>query len=194
MGNPANHLSYPVLAGAIIALSALRTGSKVKVALSGEPGRTITTDGFVRDATLVLKTLTSYLGTGTTFGIHRLAETFQNFPATARPVHILIVTDNDIFNLLDNRQKSGDGWKIARESLLAARGGGSYVLQLPQYLMNLAGARSRIHPGCQRMKQDGWNVANVNSMEELMEFARQFSRAAFGPGRSNQTPASKEAR
>jgi hypothetical protein len=186
MGNPAANLSYPVLAGAIIALSALRSGSRVKVVLSGEPGRTISTDGFLRDETLVLKTLTSYLGTGTTFGIHRLAETFANFSATARPVHILIVTDNDIFSLLDNRQNLGDGWKIAQESRVAARGGGTYVLQLPQYLMNQQNARSMIHPGCNRMKQDGWNVANVNSMEELVEFARQFSQSAYGGNLSSQ--------
>jgi hypothetical protein len=176
MGNPAAHLSYPVLAGAIIALSALRTGSKVMVALSGEPGRTITTDGFVREEMTVLRTLTSYLGTGRTFGIHRLAETFANRPSTARPVHILIVTDNDIFSMLDSPR----GWTIARQALQKARGGGTYVLQLPQYLMNQTKAQAVVHPGCARMKQDGWNVANVNSMEELLAFARQFSEAAYG--------------
>src|SRR5262245_5190381 len=77
MGNPSHHLSYPVLAGAIIALSALRAGSHVKVVLSGEPGRTIATPSFERNDALVLKTLTSYLGTGYSFGIHRLAETFN---------------------------------------------------------------------------------------------------------------------
>jgi hypothetical protein len=180
MGNPAAGLSYPVLAGAIIALSALRTGSKVMVALSGEPGKTITTDGFVRDERAVLRTLTDYLGTGTTFGIHRLAETVTARPATARPVHILIVTDNDIFSMLDQGRGTEQGWAIAKQSLLAARGGGTYVLQLPRYLMEREGAREQVHPGCECMKRDGWNVANVDSMEELVEFARQFSRAAYG--------------
>jgi hypothetical protein len=180
MGNPAASLSYPVLAGAIIALSALRTGSRVKVALTGEPGRTITTDGFVRDEMLVLKTLTSYLGTGTTFGIHRLADTFQNHPATARAVHILIVTDNDIFSMLDTRQALGDGWTIARQSIVSARGGGTYVLQLPDYLMNRARAQTTIPPKCDRMRSDGWNVATVSSMEQLVDFARKFSDAAYG--------------
>jgi hypothetical protein len=180
MGNPAAHLSYPVLAGAIIALSALRTGSRVMVALSGEPGKTITTDGFVREERLVLRTLTSYLGTGTTFGIHRLADTFRSRPRTARPAHILIVTDNDIFGMLDNVQRSQDGWKVAAEALSAARGGGTYVLQLPQYLMAHQTAKDVVHPGCERMRRDGWNVANVCSMEDLVEFARRFSRAAYG--------------
>ena len=80
MGNPAKHLSYPVLAGAIVALSALRSGSKVKVALSGEPGQTRTTDGFVRQSPAILATLTDYLGSGYAFGIHRLSETFEHLP------------------------------------------------------------------------------------------------------------------
>jgi len=180
MGNPADHLSYPVLAGAIIALSALRAGSRVKVVLSGEPGRTIGTDGFVRDEMLVLKTLTDYLGTGTTFGIHRLAETFNHYPQSARPVHILIVTDNDIFSMLDQCKSEKDGWTIARDSLAAARGGGTYVLQLPEYLLNHAGARQAIHPQCERMKSDGWDVANIDSMEELLQFARRFSEQSYG--------------
>ena len=180
MGNPAAHLSYPVLAGAIVALSALRTGSRVMVALSGEPGRTITTDGFVRDQWTVLKTLTSYLGTGYTFGIHRLAETFAARPRTARPAHILIVTDNDIFGMLEEKKKEKFGWDVARESLGQARGGGTYVLQLPGYLMAQEKAQRVVHPGCERMRRDGWNVANVNSMEDLVEFARRFSRTAYG--------------
>jgi hypothetical protein len=169
-----------VLAGAIIALSALRTGSKVMVALSGEPGKTITTDGFVREEMTVLRTLTDYLGSGTTFGIHRLADTFARRPPTARPVHILIVTDNDIFSMLDNAQRGVSGWMIAREAVMRARGGATYVLQLPGYLMAQEKAKAVVHPGCARMQQDGWSVANVNSMEDLLEFARQFSRAAYG--------------
>ena len=47
MGNPKFHLSYPVLAGAVIILSALRTGARVKVTLSGEPGEHSSTSGFI---------------------------------------------------------------------------------------------------------------------------------------------------
>ena len=101
MQNPVFNLSYPVLAGTIIAMSALRAGSRVMAVLSGEPGKTVSTDDFIRDERGILKVLTGYLGTGNTFGIHRLRETFSSRTAADRPVHILIVTDNDIFNLLD---------------------------------------------------------------------------------------------
>jgi hypothetical protein len=139
MGNPAYHLSYPVLAGAIIALSALRAGSRVKVVLSGEPGQTVSTPGFERNAAAVLNTLTSYLGTGSSFGIHRLEETFE--PAVKmsnrvrpRPVHILIVSDNDMFSMLDSKSGRRSGWDVARQALPSAGGGGTFVLELPAHV------------------------------------------------------------
>jgi hypothetical protein len=184
MGNPATHLSYPVLAGTIIALSALRSGSRVKVVLSGEPGRSLSTPGFERNAAMVLKTLTSYLGTGFSFGIHRLAETFDSAvkrgsQANPRPVHILIVSDNDMFSMLDSTAGARSGWDVARESLDLAGGGGTFVLELPEHVrspqwgQNTAGFLDKI-------RGLGWGVSCVSSMEELVEFARQFSRGRFG--------------
>jgi hypothetical protein len=150
------------------------------VALSGEPGRTITTDGFVRDQTAVLHILTSYLGTGTSFGIHRLDETFRVWPTTARPVHILIVSDNDIFSSLERRAANRVGWDVAREAVARARGGGTYVLELPEYLRESPNAGPVLDPGRARMQGDGWNVSAVGNMEELVNFARRFSQASYG--------------
>jgi hypothetical protein len=141
MGDPAYKLSYPVLAGTVIALSALRAGAFVKVVLSGEPGRSISTDGFIRNQSEILKTLLNYLGTGYSFGIHRLAETYAGDKRLDRPSHILVVSDYDMFAML------------------------------AQY-------RGQI----ERMTADGWNVHLVNSMEELLAFARQFSRMQYQPG------------
>jgi hypothetical protein len=177
MGNPAQHLSYPVLAGAIIALSALRVGSRVKVVLSGEPGRTISTAGFERNASTVLKTLTSYLGTGFSFGIHRLAETFVPHTEASghvkpRPVHMLIVSDHDMFSMLDSDSDKRLGWDVAEQAVALAGGGGTFVLELPQRM------RNEVH--LRRIRDMGWNVSIVSSMEELISFARQFSRGQFG--------------
>jgi hypothetical protein len=184
MGNPAQHLSYPVLAGAIIALSALRVGSRVKVVLSGEPGKTISTPGFERNAATVLKTLTSYLGTGFSFGIHRLAETFGSAAKISsrlkqRPVHILIVSDNDMFSMLDSESGRRLGWDVARQALGLAGGGGTLVLELPEHLRKSSWSQDTTGY-LRRMGEIGWNVALVSSMEELVEFARQFSRGRFG--------------
>jgi hypothetical protein len=184
MGNPAHHLSYPVLAGAIIALSALRVGSRVKVVLSGEPGQTISTPGFERNSATIMKTLTSYLGTGYSFGIHRLAETFAT-PAkakppggAARPVHILIVSDNDMFAMLDSKSGRQSGWEVANEALDIA-GSGTFVLELPPHVRDSSWSQ-KTEAYLLRMREIGWQTAIVSSMDELVEFARQFSRGQYG--------------
>lgn len=187
MGNPATHLSYPVLAGAIIALSALRTGSRVKVVLSGEPGRTISTPGFERNSDVILKTLTSYLGTGMSFGIHRLAETFptnaKSTTTPTRPVHLLIVSDNDMFSMLDSTADHRSGWEVARQTLELAGGGGTFVLELPVYVRKEAWGQDTAGY-LQRISEMGWTASIVSSMEELVEFARHFSRVRYGGERS----------
>lgn len=179
MGDPANRLSYPVLAGAIIALSALRSGSRVKVVLSGEPGRSLSTDGFVRDEATVLRTLTSYLGTGYAFGIHRLGETFcaADGRAGRRAVHILVVSDHDMFSMLNEKGSGRIGWDVAGEAIQRCQGGGTFVLQIS----GLSGGSQ--HPSVERLQREGWNVSLVNGMEELVAFAHEFSRRNYETAR-----------
>lgn len=166
MPNPRHSLSYPALAGTIIALSALRIGARVMVVLSGEPGKSLSTDGFVSSEREVLRVLTSYLGTGYTFGIHHLRATFRKRKPSDRDVHILIVTDHDIFALLD----AENGWECARDAVAQARGGGTYVLNMPP-----EAALDEVA----RMRSDGWQVHSVRDWEELVGFARAFVRRIF---------------
>lgn len=176
MGDPAFQLSYPVLAGTVITLSALRAGAFVKVVLSGEPGSSISTNGFIRDQGEILKTLLNYLGTGYSFGIHRLAETFAPTQRLERPAHILVVSDYDMFMMLNEKGSGRLGWDVAREAVQACGGGATYVLQLPGYR---DGVKDRYSAQLERMKADGWNVHLVNSMEELLVFAKEFSRLQY---------------
>jgi hypothetical protein len=178
MSNPQYNVSYPVLAGAIIALSALRVGSRVMVVLSGEPGQTVATDGFVNDEHKVLGVLTGYLGTGYTFGVHRLRATFRERRPGEREVHILILTDHDIFSMLDTDVDGRSGWAVAREAVAAAGGGAGYVLNMPP---DWEAAR------VERMRADGWQVHHVQNVEDLVAFARAFSRAHYeGEGRGGR--------
>lgn len=171
MVNPQLNLSYPVLAGAVIVLSALRVGARVMACLSGEPGRSIATRGFISDEHEILKILTGYLGTGTTYGIPRLDEAFKDRQPEARPAHIMIVTDSDIFWMLDSKHRGRrDGWEIAKSSLDKARGGGTYVL-------HMGGGKS---PETDRMRNDGWDVHRVASMKNLLDFAKAFSKKKYG--------------
>jgi hypothetical protein len=166
MVNPQRALSYPVLAGAIIALSALRAGAKVMVMLSGEPGSTVATEGFVSDERSVLGMLTNYLGTGTTFGIPHLKKVFQERKPSQRRAHILIVTDHDIFGMLGR----DGGWEIARMALVQARGGGTYVLHMH---------RSTAQAEVEHMKHDGWDVHHVHEWSDILAFARAFAAKTY---------------
>lgn len=170
MRDPAHFVSYPILAGAIMVLSALRVGARVKVVLSGEPGNSISTDGFIRQELALLNLMTNYLGTGYAFGIHRLAETFNEEFRGDRPVHVLIISDSDMFRMLDEQGSEKLGWDVARQAAQRCGGGATYVLQIP------TSYRSHGTQQLERMQADGWGVHLVDSMEELLEFARQFSR------------------
>jgi hypothetical protein len=166
MPNPRLQTSYPALAGTIVSLSALRAGARVKVVLSGEPGQTFAMPDFRRDEREVLDVLTSYLGTGTGFGVHRLADTFDRRSPRDRPVHVLLLSDQDLFRLLDK----DDGWSVARRALASARGGGTVVLEM---------ADGSMPEPVARLREDGWSVHYVPGWEALVGFAREFSRRAY---------------
>lgn len=173
MTNPAHAISYPVLAGTIIALSALRAGARVMVCLSGAPGKHSETDGFIRDEREILRVLTGYLGTGYAYGIHRLKFAFEDRKPTDRPAHILIVTDHDIFSMLGEKDGIVDGWERAQRSLDAAKGGGTYVLHMHA---------NWEHEKVARMEGQGWRVHFVTDWEHIVAFARDFARQQYGNG------------
>ncbi len=169
MPNPANVHSWPVLAGTVILRSALRAGAHVMVTLSGEsPGRWSSTGAFLRDEQTVLNTLTSYLGTGYAFGILRLKDAFID-AAPPRETHILIVTDSDLFTMLD---RTPEGWEIAEAALKRAGAGGTLALNLnPAYH----------DKPIARLKGMGWEVHPVFGQPELLAFARAFSKRKYEP-------------
>jgi hypothetical protein len=181
MRDPALNMSYPILAGTIMVLSALRAKARVKVVLSGEPGNSISTDGFLRDGKECLNVMTNYLGTGYAFGIHRLAETFGPKYPMPRPVHVLVISDSDMFAMLDETGGGRLGWDIAREAVGHCGGGATYVLQISGGMEAL---KTTSIYRFKEMQSAGWNVHLVDSMEELLVFARQFSRAKYGESRS----------
>lgn len=173
MPNPQRQLSFPALAGVIMALSALRAGARVKVVLSGEPGRSVSTPDFQAQERQVLPILTDYLGSGYAFGIHRLQETFG--AAMEKPTHILIITDQDIFSMLDDEQNAQQGWDVAERALAAGGGGGTMVLHMPANWQD-----ERL----ERLRQQGWGIHRLYDWEELIGFAAAFSRAHFDQANS----------
>ena len=179
MPNPQHALSYLTLAGAIVALSALRAGARVQATLWSGVNQFETTGGFVRDQQQVLEILTGYFGGATAFPIHVLRETFTKRKPGDRPAHILIISDDGVTTLFANDEQGNSGWDIARMALAKAGGGGTMVLNLP------ANWETRV-PELVRARSEGWSIAPVRTWEELVEFARRFSRMRYGESRTQR--------
>lgn len=163
MPNPAANLSWPSLAGVILALSAIRGGGRVRVCLSGEPGKFNDMNSFQRDEKQILQTLTSYLGTGYSYGIERLHDAFPQADPQDRLSLVVVITDSDIFHMLAHHPR---GWQIAEESLAHAGGGGVMVLHRV----------SPTIPGLDRLRQIGWEIHLISDWSDVVTFARAFAR------------------
>lgn len=173
MPNPQVNVSYPALAGAIIALSALRVGARVQATLWSGARQFIKTDGFVRDEKEILKILTGYIGGATAFPLHVLRDTYENRKPNARPVHILIISDNGVTTMYENDERGEDGKIIARAALENARGGGTMAL-------NLYANWENHEPLLLDAKKQGWEIFPVSTLDELVAFAKAFSQKKYG--------------
>src|SRR5690606_29495122 len=122
--------SFLALAGAVIALSALRAGARVQATLWSGKSQYLHTAGFVRSEDEILEVLTGYFGGGTAFPIHRLRETYADRPAHARAGHSRHIADDGITTMCDKEERGNSGWAVAAQALRAARGGGTVALTL----------------------------------------------------------------
>ncbi|MDN5278543.1 MAG: hypothetical protein PWR01_2508 [Clostridiales bacterium] len=166
MNNPRHNFSWPICAGTIVSLSALRAGAKVMACLSGEPGSFLETDGFIKAEKDVLKVLTSYLGTGYAYGIPRLLT--EHIDRVKGKTHLLIVSDDDIFSMLQAKSPTGKGtnFDIAQQALIRGDGGGTFVLH----------SRRNWRPKeVGVLKNMGWNIHFVTDEKEMLAFAKAFA-------------------
>jgi hypothetical protein len=174
MPNPQVQVSYLTLAGAIVALSALRAGARVQATLWSGARQFETTGDFIRDEHAILQILTGYLGGGTAFPVHLLRETYQSRGPYSRPVHILVISDDGVTTMFDKDEQGNSGWEIGQMALDRARGGGTLVLNMQRsWEDNDVLARAYL--------EQNWQIATVRSWEALVEFARQFSARTYGP-------------
>lgn len=179
MPNPQQLTSFPALAGAILCLSALRAGARVQATLWSGARQFTSTPGFVRDETEILRVLTGYFGGATAFPIHVLRDTYAARPPDAHPAHILVISDDGVTTMFDNDERGESGWTVAARSLARAGGGGTFVLNLPVGWERFAhGTYGDIR---RARDQQGWAVHPVATLDELVAFARWFSRLTYGP-------------
>lgn len=188
MPDPQHSTSYLALAGAIVALSALRAGAAVQVTLWSGKGDLMTTAGFTRDADDVMRVLTGYIGGGTCFPIHRLRETYAARPPE-RSTHILMISDDGITTMFDKDERGNSGWDVAARALAAGAAGGTMALNLPadwdgsaQDYLGQIGATLR-----RARDEQGWDVLAVPDMPGLVAFAQAFSRRHYAPGGAKGT-------
>ena len=180
MPNPQAHTSFLTLAGAVIALSALRAGAKVQVTLWSGKNEVMQTPGFVRDEDMILGVLTGFFGGGTCFPIHCLRKTYAG--KRERPAHILMISDDGITTMFDDDELGNSGWEIAAKALAQGGAGGTMALNLER---GWEGAAS--HTWLQHTYDDlkracreqGWDIHAVERYEDLLDFARAFSRRHY---------------
>ena len=181
MPNPQVATSFLTLAGAIIALSALRVGSSIKVTLWSAKGQVMQTTGFVRDSDAILRVLTGFYGGGTDFPIHCLRETFCGPAPRPRPTHILMISDDGITTMFDNDEKGNSGWDISVRALAAGGAGGTMAL-------NIAGDwdakcdwpwMQALRGQLRRAQGQGWDIHAIEQMDDLVAFARSFSQRHY---------------
>lgn len=181
MPNPQQQTSYLSLAGAIIALSALRAGSRVQVTLWSDKQQFMHTRGFINDERKILHVLTGFYGGGTCFPIHRLRDTYDKERQGQRPAHILMISDDGITTMFDQDEAGNSGWDVSARALATAGAGGSMALNIPS---NWETDDSRwgqeYRTQLQRARQEqGWDIFAISRMEDLVEFARAFSRRHY---------------
>lgn len=179
MPNPQQRTSFLALAGAIVALSALRAGARVQATLWSGKNQVNRTAGFVRDEAGILRILTGFFGGGTAFPIHVLRDTFSRRPTGSRPAHILVISDDGVSTMFDQDERGNSGWDVAAMALQNAGGGGTLVLNLPEAWDS--GARPQSPLQAIRLARDhhGWQVHRVASWDSLVQFAREFSRLRY---------------
>jgi hypothetical protein len=180
MPDPKRSVSYLTLAGAILGLSALRAGARVKATLWSGKNQVTKTNGFVREPQRIMEVLTGYYGGATQFPIHELRETYRHRPVNAHPAHILIISDDGVSTMFARDEQGNDGWQIARESLTRAGGGGTLLLNLPANWEKAASQMAPLRTVIRARDEENWTVSVVSNWQDLVTFAREFGRREYG--------------
>lgn len=179
MPDPRVNMSWPALAGAVIALSALRTGAAVQVTLWSGKHQVLSTEGFIRDEDTILGVLVSAFQGATAFPIWKLRETYARRDARARPVHILQISDDGLDTMFERDERGNDGWDVAAMALAKARAGGTMALNIPVEWQRSKYNQAKFRWLRRARDEQGWTVHAVSDLSQLLEFARAFSRRHY---------------
>jgi len=175
MPDPAVRLSPVALAGAILALSALRSGARVQATTWSGPEQIAGTDGFTQNTQEVLAAIVAHFGGSTSFPLGILSRTHLAARADGvgrPPCHIAVVSDDGVVSMFadhrsDECAKTSNEEGIAVRALTAAGGGGTLLLNTePRHVKGL-----RL-PG-------GYAVHSVRNLDEVRRFSADLARAIW---------------
>ena len=169
MPDPAVNTSYLTLAGAVICLSALRSGSRVQATLWSGTDQFMKTNGFVRNEKEIMEILTGFYGGATAFPVHVLRDTYAHRKPGSRKVHILVISDDGVTTMFDNDEKGNSGKEIAAHALKTCGAGGTFALNIYSMDDDLSEAAKM-----------GWDIYPVTDWGELMKFSRDFVKKHYG--------------
>ncbi|WP_411821625.1 VWA domain-containing protein [Leptospira sp. 'Mane'] len=169
MPNPLIETSFLTLAGAIIALSALRVGSQVRTTLWSGENEYKTTKTFTRNEKDIMEILTGFIGGGTCFPLDLLKSEYTNRSKNSRKTHILIISDEGVDTMYD-QQYPENPRALVKSMLEKAGGGGSMVLNL--YNPKLSGT-------IKTMEEDGWQIYPISNWDQLIEFSKTFVKKTY---------------
>jgi hypothetical protein len=178
MPNPQQLLSFPTLAGAILCLSALRAGASVQVTVWSGKEQVTSTPGFIRDTQQVLRTLTSFYGGGTQFPLPTLRETYDR-QSGSRPTHLMMISDDGITTIFDRDERGNEGWDVLQAALTKARGGATFVLNLPKGWETASNAFYKRELLIRAGSELDIDIYRIDDWPELVKFAGEFARRTY---------------
>ncbi len=177
MPDPRRSTSFLTLAGAVIALSALKAGARVQATLWSGKQQWMATPGFVRDETAILEILVGYYGGATAFPIHQLRDTFAKRSPRDRPVHILMISDDGITTMFEQDERGNSGWDVSATALAKGRAGGTMALNLGSWFRSDGAIGQQLD---RARDEQGWDIHSIAEMQDLVAFALAFSRRRYG--------------
>jgi hypothetical protein len=91
-------------------------------------------------------------------------------------VHVLQISDDGITSMFDTDERGNSGWDVAAKALRVGRAGGTMALNIsPGWQKRHGGWQADL----QRAEKAGWDIHAIAAMEDLVGFARAFSRKHY---------------
>jgi hypothetical protein len=173
MPDPRGLVSPAVLGGAVLVLSALRAGARVRVTSWSSPGQVTSSGDLGTDRDRLMTARLTYHGGGTSFPLHGLAAAHDGLPAarsTRRRCHIAVISDDGVESMFGRGQDAGLETAAAR-ALDHAGGGGTLVLRVAPQVAE----RTRAMAG-------DYVVEAVAGLDDVVTLARHFARRHWDTG------------